>query len=183
MTEYRDLSLEIREYPNSLFEVILIWFILLLWGFAFIMFFIEVNDKIIARISVLLGVYIMIIWYFSKYIFQTPKIIGHIFINQNYINFKKNNIEIKQIEFLGIKCNDYRGKIKIKRTEFPFPSLGTKNEIKIFTKNGLLFESEFFIRKKKDIKRFDKFIKHWSELDIRIQYIVNNKAVYMSNGF
>lgn len=180
MRTSNNLTFEIKVYQSSILEKLFIWFILFLWGFGFLMVFIEVNDKIIARTSVLLEFSLISLWYFYKYFIQIPKITGCISINDKYIEFNKSVIEIKEIEYISINFKDYRGKIKISRTEFPFPSLGINNEIKIYTKKGSLFESNFFVEKKKDRKKIDKYINYWSEMNIRTEYLINNVPVYIS---
>ena len=181
MNKTHSVKFEIREYPSGTNDQIFFVLILFLFAFGFLMIFIEVDDKIIARHTVLLSMILIIVWYLLKFFFQKPKIDGFIEITIDYVNFKGEEIITEDIEFISINFKDYRGRIVPKRREYPLPRFGINNEIYIQSKSGVVYSSKFFVKRKKDRKKIDRFVKIWIDKNIKTQYLVEDELIMSSN--
>ena len=143
-------------------------------GLGLLIPFINVNPVVN---PVVIGFTLLILNELITFFFSKPIIKGLIVINYDSINFSGTIIKIENMDYFAIRYLDYRGKIVYSRSEYPLPKSGTNNEIKLRTKSGEYFESNFFIARKRDRKKIDKFINYWIEKGIKIDYIIENKLI------
>jgi hypothetical protein len=173
----KSIVLEIRDYEKKFQDNLTAIVVLFLFGFGLLMIFIEVDDKIIGRYSVLIALVILIIGYLNIYFFRKPEIKGLITIKFDYIDFLGTIIKVEDFEYFAIRYMDYRGKIVFKRNEYPLPQFGTNNEIKLKAKSGLYYEANFFVARKRDRKKIDQFVYYWINKGIKLDYLIGDELI------
>jgi len=172
------LTFEVREYPEKLSDKIIIWFIIIILSFGLLMAFIEISpEKIITRFCILIGIFLLIVWYLVMFFFKRPNILGRIVIDYETIDINETKINSFDIEYISVRLNDYRGKISFSRSVYPLPSLGINNEIIVRLKTGQLLETNFYIARKKDRKKIDRYIHYWFDKNIMIDYFIEKEKI------
>jgi hypothetical protein len=180
MTDFTDetLTFEVREYPDKLSDKIIIWFIIIILCFGLLMAFIEISpEKIITRFCILIGIFLLIVRYLVLFFFKRPNILGRIVINYETIDINETKINSFDIEYISVRLNDYRGKFSFSRNVYPLPSLGINNEIIVRLKTGQTLETNFYIARKKDRKKIDRYIHYWCDKNIMIDYFIEKEKI------
>lgn len=173
----KSMLLEIRDYKCEFQDKFLTILSFLLFGFGLIMIIIENEDSKIGSYSTLVGVAVLIMNYLFIYFLRQPLIKGRIILGFDSIDFIGTIIKTEDIEYFGLRYLDYRGKIGFSKYEYPLPRLGINNEIKLKTKSGLFFETKFYVARKTDRKKIDRFIQHWINNGIRIDYLIEDELI------
>ncbi|MBS2214059.1 hypothetical protein KEM09_21825 [Carboxylicivirga mesophila] len=172
------LRLESLEYINGIKTKSFIGIIIFLFVISLLALVFPTHpNNGLGGILIITTVIVCLIGFYYRYYFEKTRKIGEIIIDYNCLIFFELKRDIEEIEFIGIYHQSYRGRIRFRRHEFPLPEFGLNNKIKVITKTKETFEASFIVRKKKNRKLLDKYIKHWIDKGLSVHYCIDNNEI------